>query len=223
MLIRALIVVLVVLNVGAAAWWLTRPVAAPPPEPALPSGVARLQLVEEPASPATAPAASTASTPVAMAATMAACFSLGPYTSEAAATQAQAASAGQLLRTRLREVPGNSASGYQVVIPPAASVEDAQATAARIGAAGFDDFLVVRQGEQANGIALGRYRSRESAERRLAQLQAAGFGAQLQPVGRAGPSLWWLDAGVVEGVDPAVLARTASSGAPQPLECAALR
>lgn len=217
MLIRALIVVLVVLNVGAAAWWLTRPVAAPPPEPALPSGVARLQLVEEPASPATAP------TPVATAATMVACFSLGPYTSEVAATQAQAASAGQLLRTRLREVPGNSASGYQVVIPPAASVEDAQATAARIGAAGFDDFLVVRQGEQANGIALGRYRSRESAERRLAQLQGAGFGAQLQPVGRAGPSLWWLDAGVVEGVDPAVLARTASSGAPQPLECAALR
>jgi hypothetical protein len=70
---------------------------------------------------------------------------------------------------------------------------------------------------------LGRYRSREAAERRLAQLQAAGFGVQLQAVGRAGPSLWWLDAGVVEGVDPAVLARTASSAAPQPLECAALR
>ena len=109
------------------------------------------------------------------------------------------------------------------MIAPAASLEDAQATAARIGAAGFDDFLVVRQGEQANGIALGRYRSREAAERRLTQLQAAGFPAQMQTVGRAGPSLWWLDAGAAAGADLDALARLASSGAPQPLECAALR
>ena len=219
MLIRALIVLLIVLNLGAAAWWLTRPAATPEPEPALPSGVARLQLVDEVARPATPAAA----TPAASASTIVLCFSLGPYTSRAAATQAQAAAAGQLVRVRLREVPGTSASGYQVVIAPAASLEEAQATAARIGAAGFDDFLVVRQGDQANGIALGRYRSREAAERRLAQLQAAGFDAQLQPVGRAGWGLWWLDAGAVDGADPAAIARAASSGAPQPLECAALR
>lgn len=222
MLIRALIVLLVVLNLGAAAWWLTRPVALPAPPLALPSGVARLQLVDESVSPASAPTASAATVPAAEA-SIAACFSLGPYTSQAAATQAQAATAGRLLRARLREIPGTSASGYQVVIPPSATLEDAQAIAARIGAAGFDDFLVVRQGDQANGIALGRYRSREAADRRLAQLQAAGFGAALQPVGRAGPSLWWLDAGVADGVDAVEVARTASSGVPQPLECTALR
>jgi cell division protein FtsN len=219
MLIRALIVLLVVLNLGAAAWWLGRPVPAPAPEPALPAGVARLQLVDEAAPAATPAAAAVTASP----ATVAVCFSLGPYTSQAAAAQAQAATAGQLLSVRVREVPGISASGYQVVIAPAASLEDAQATATRIGAAGFDDFLVVRQGEQANGIALGRYRSRDAAERRLTQLQAAGFDAQLQPVGRAGPGLWWLDAGAVDGADPAAIARAASSGAPQPLECAALR
>jgi hypothetical protein len=218
MLIRALIVLLVVLNLGAAAWWLTRPVPAPEPAPAMPAGVARLQLVDE------APSADVpATTPVASPAVPTVCFSLGPYTSQAAATQAQAATAGQLERVRVREVPGMSASGYQVVIAPAASLEEAQATATRIGAAGFDDFLVVRQGDQANGIALGRYRSRDAAERRLAQLQAAGFDAQLQPVGRAGPGLWWLDAGVADGADPAAIARAASSGVPQPLECAALR
>ena len=131
--------------------------------------------------------------------------------------------AGRILHARLREVPGAGTGGYQVVMPPAASLEEAQATAGRIGAAGFDDFLVVRQGEQANGIALGRYRSREAAERRLTQLQAAGFPAQMQTVGRAGPSLWWLDAGAAAGADVDALARLASSGAPQPLECAALR
>lgn len=222
MLIRALIVLLVVLNLGAAAWWLTRPAAEPAPAPPeLPVGVARLQLVDEapaPASPAH-PAPGAGATPD----VVAACFSLGPFTSQAAAQLVQAAVKDQLLRARLREVPGISDSGYQVVIPPAASLEEAQATAGRIGAAGFDDFLVVRQGEQANGIALGRYRNRESAERRLAQLQAAGFAAQLQPVGRAGPGLWWLDVGAAEGIDADALARAASSGTPQPLECTALR
>jgi hypothetical protein len=220
MLIRALIVLLIVLNVGAAAWWLTRPAVVPPPPPPLPAGVARLQLVDE------LPAATTGPSAVDARATPeipAACFSLGPFTSQAAATLAQDAVKGQLLRTHLREVPGLSASGYQVVMPPAPSLEEAQAIAGRIGAAGFNDFLVVRQGEQANGIALGRYRSREAAERRVSQLQAAGFTAQMQPVGRAGPSLWWLDAGVAEGVDPVVLARAASSGTPQSLECTALR
>ena len=222
MLIRALIVLLVVLNLGAAAWWLTRPAPTPPAEPVLPAGVARLQLVNEaPSMPTQAPVpqARDAVPPAALAA----CFSLGPYTRESSALQAQAALAGRLLHVRLREVPGAGTGGYQVVMPPAASLEEAQATAGRIGAAGFDDFLVVRQGEQANGIALGRYRSREAAERRLTQLQAAGFPAQMQTVGRAGPSLWWLDAGAAAGADLDALARLASSGAPQPLECAALR
>jgi len=220
MLIRALIVLLVVLNLGAAAWWLTRPAPAPEPPPALPTGVARLQLVgeEAPAAPVPASPAATFVPPA-----PAVCFSLGPFTSEAAAIQARDALGADLLRWQLREAPGASASGYQVVMAPAASLEEAQATAARIGAAGFDDFLVVRQGDQANGIALGRYRSRDAAERRLAELQAGGFTAQLQPVGRAGPSLWWLDAGAAEGADPAALARRASSAAPQPLECTALR
>ena len=169
MLIRALIVLLVVLNLGAAAWWLTRPTPEPVPPADLPAGVARLQLVDEDAPAASAtPSPAPATTP----GVPAVCFSLGPFTSEAAATQARGALGGELLRVQLREAPGASASGYQVVMPPAASLEEAQATAARIGAAGFDDFLVVRQGEQANGIALGRYRSREAAERRLADLQA---------------------------------------------------
>ena len=218
MLIRALIVLLVVLNLGVAAWWLTGSAPSPPP-PTLPAGVARLQLVDETMPTATPGSPAATAAPAALTT----CVSLGPYTSQAAATQAQASTSGQLVRPRLREAPGISASGYQVVMPPAASLEDAQAMATRIGAAGFDDFLVVRQGDQANGIALGRYRSREAAERRLTQLQSAGFGAQLQPVGRAGPSLWWLDAGVVDGVDPAMLARAMSSGTPQPLECTALR
>ena len=90
MLIRALIVLLVVLNLGAAAWWLTRPAPTPPAEPVLPAGVARLQLVNEaPSMPTQAPVPQVrdAVPPAALAA----CFSLGPYTRESSALQAQAA------------------------------------------------------------------------------------------------------------------------------------
>ena len=89
MLIRALIVLLVVLNLGAAAWWLTRPAPTPPAEPVLPAGVARLQLVNEaPSMPTQAPVPQVrdAVPPAALAA----CFSLGPYTRESSALQAQA-------------------------------------------------------------------------------------------------------------------------------------
>ncbi|MGO1072142.1 SPOR domain-containing protein [Lysobacter sp. CA199] len=47
MLVRALIVLLIVLNLGVAAWWIARPAPAPVVEPAPPLGVARLKLVDE--------------------------------------------------------------------------------------------------------------------------------------------------------------------------------
>ena len=222
MLIRALIVLLVVLNLGAAAWWLTRPAPTPPAEPALPAGVARLQLLNEaPSIPTQAPVpqARDAVPPAALTA----CFSLGPYTRESSALQAQAALAGRILHARLREVPGAGTGGYQVVMPPAASLEEAQATAGRIGAAGFDDFLVVRQGEQANGIALGRYGSHEAAQRRQSALQAKGFPAQIQAVGGEGAAQWWLDVTAADGAGAGQLKTLANAAQSRSLDCAALR
>ena len=47
MLIRALIVLLVVLNLGVAAWWLTRPAIAPTAIVPMPEGAVRLQLLSD--------------------------------------------------------------------------------------------------------------------------------------------------------------------------------
>jgi cell division protein FtsN len=226
MLIRALIVLLCVLNLGVAAWWITRPTPEPPLPPELPAGVARLQLVSEPqAQPR--PAAATGKTPRPAAATAPAepqaCFSLGPFTDAAAANAVLDQLRPQILRSKLREVPGISASGYRIVLPPAATREEAQANAQRIGAAGFNDFLIINNGEEVNSIALGRYRSRESAERRLSALQAAGFPAQMLPAGRAPPSKWWLDVGIAPMADPGGWAARAGGAPPQSLDCAALR
>lgn len=238
MLIRALIVLLVVLNLGVAAWWLTRSEPPPPAPPEIPAGVAILELVGAPEAPAARPAAASPVAPPAQtapavaapvtstpdaAATAGVCFRVGPFVDRAAAEQSRGRFASITGRTALRETPGTGASGYRVSLPPSATREDAVAMAQRIGAAGFDDFLVVNQGEETNGIALGRYRSREGAERRQSQLVAAGFPAQIHAIGEEGPSRWWLDVAAPAGTRAAAL--RASVAVPvEPQDCpAALR
>ncbi len=70
MLVRALLVVLTILNLGVALWWATQPQIPPAaPMPALPAGVATLQLVQAPAAAAqvaaTVPAAPAAAATIA--------------------------------------------------------------------------------------------------------------------------------------------------------------
>ena len=246
MLIRVLIVLLLVLNLGVAAWWISRRAAQPPVLPEQPAGVARLQLLDEggaaakdapsvamPApAKASTPAGTTpveaapseaASAPAVATVAVAQCFSIGPFDSDAAATAATARIKGQATRVRPREVPGRQANGYNVLLPPLPDREAAQALAQRIGAAGFNDYLVINGGAQANGIALGRYGSREGAERRQSALKAAGFEAQVQAVGEEGPGQWWLDIAAIDGVDAARLKRSAAAAQSRALDCAVLR
>lgn len=240
MLIRALIVLLVVLNLGVAAWWFSRPEPAPPPLPEIPAGVTTLALVEEKAA-LTARAAIAAATPAATPAvlppasappppTVAApvaprvCFRVGPFAERAVAEQSRGRLDPTIGRAILREAQGAGASGYRVSLPPAATREAAMATAERIGAAGFDDFLVINQGEETNGIALGRYRNREGAERRQSQLVAAGFPARIHAIGEEGPSRWWLDVAAPAGTRVAALQPLAGGVAVAAQDCpAALR
>ena len=242
--IRAVIVLLLVLNLGVAAWWLSRPAAPDAPQvPPQPAGVPRLQLFEEKVGASTAAATAgtgTASLPVPTAvavpsgpaaatpsplpvAVSSLCFSLGPFADAAAASVAASRMVGQSVRRRPRETPGKGASGYNVFLPPSNDRDTAQALAGRIGAAGFDDYLLINSGALLNGIALGRYRSREAAERRQASLAAAGFAAQLQPIGQEGATQWWLDveaAGNTSGTQLKALANAAQS---RSLDCATLR
>jgi cell division protein FtsN len=169
----------------------------------------------------TATQAPAEATPAAAAVTQ--CFSVGPFQSDAEATAASSRIAAQATRVRPREVPGQQASGYNVLLPPLPDREAAQALAQRIGAAGFDDYLVVNSGEQTNGIALGRYRSREGAERRQSALQAAGFDAKLQPLGDESGAQWWLDVAAAAGVTASALRSGAGAAQSRSLDCTALR
>lgn len=213
MLVRALIVLLSLLNLGVVAWWLAHdPLPAKAPL-SVPPGVARLQLVQESAPPP-APsmqeptAADAVATPAAADITAAPaqqCFSFGPFASKEMRATAAAKLRPQVqkLSARERAEPSVTARGWRVYLPPLPSLEQAQTIAQRIGAAGFSDFLVVREGAEANSIALGRYGSEDAAKKRADALAAAGFAAQAEAVGEAkAASTVWLDVVADAAFDP---------------------
>ncbi|MET3150794.1 UNVERIFIED_ORG: type IV secretory pathway VirB10-like protein [Stenotrophomonas geniculata] len=277
MLTRALIVVLAILNLGVATWWLLRDEPARAPLPPPPTGVAELRwlpggtdaalaaqasaaapteaLVEREAAPATAvaaapaPAAATPAAPgkpaepVKAPEPMAAvanpaqepvaekpaapvvpprCLALGPFADRAAATAAQSRAGNMLSQARLREQPAASGSArYRVLLPAAASRDDAQATVKRIVAAGLSDYYIISQGDETNAIALGQYRNREGAERRMAAVQAAGFQPRLVASGDAGQ--WWLEGQLATGSEPAQAQQRSGAAQQRSLECTRLR
>lgn len=204
MLLRALLVMLVVLNAGVAAWWALRapPPAATPVE--LPGDVPRLELVADDV----APASSTSRAPA-----PAACYRYGPFRVERAFDAARVAIAPDVLWTATGRQLASPPRAWRVVLPQP-SREAAVATAARIGAAGFSDYLVLPAGgPDAHAIALGRYGGEAAARERARVLAAAGFPAVVEPIG--GREVLWLDVAAPADFQPASAA-LGMTGAPIP-------
>ena len=223
MFARALIVVLIALNLGVAAWWWLRPAPVPPVAPVSDQGGVALRLLPAQATPVeTVPVAdaTTTAADTGVAETAAAnaqtCLRIGPFNGRAAAEAARTQLDVVLRDPQLREEPGQ-ASRHRVLLPPVADRAQAQAIAARITEAGFDDLFVLSQGTEANGIALGTYGSRDTAERRAAALRAAGFPVQVHAQGTPGASRWWL---LGASDDPAAV--RAAFPAAQEHDCAAM-
>lgn len=223
MLARALIVLLLVLNFGVATWWLLRQVPSAPPSPTTrPDEVQRLRLVSElspadrarlTAAPAPGQAPASPAEPVQDAGMQ--CHAFGPFATADAAEAARTALSGDGHRIAVRREAGRSGRQWDVVLPPQADRAAAQALAARIDAAGFEDYYVIAGGASANGIALGRFGNEEAARRHQAALQAAGFAAQLRP-----PDVqaqWWIDLQAAGTFD--AQAARAATGAAQALAC----
>ena len=238
MLSRALIVLLIVLNAGVALWWATRPVpipaqAADERSDGQDSGIARLQLLREvprsalalrpaPAPALPPPAAAAAATAEASIAQR--CYAIGPFTEAATLAAARAQLQPQVAEMRTREVPVSAARGWRVMIPPLADRAVAQIMVERLKVAGFDDYLIVPDGDEANSIALGRYGGESSARQREAALRAAGFqAAQAQPLGATAVRSW-LDITVADAAfDPARARQSTGAAQASALDCATVR
>ena len=231
MVTRALLILLLVLNVGVATWWATRTSPSLPTAAEPPPGVARLQLVGEASGavaamvPMATPAAA-AVQPDAVASPAAAvavdspapqCFSFGPFTDGQAVIAAQARL--QPLTQRIVVRDRDPARGWRVLLPALPSAEQAEATAQRIAAAGFSDYFVVREGAEANSIALGRYGNETAARRHAAAVVAAGFAARAEALG---VTQTWLDVSAAPGFDAPAAQRLAAAPERRSLDCAAL-
>lgn len=265
MLIRALIVLLLVLNLGVAAWWFWSAPASPESTVDLPPHVAPLQLVRErddaaataprvtlrtgsgnvppPMSgtevPATAPvpgtttagnnaAPTTAASATAVVETPASpgetprCYSYGPFDSEDSLVAAQATLKPLTEALLVRRMPLLAGRGWRVYLPPLATAEEATATAGRISAAGFRDYFIVREGAEANSVALGRFGSETAARRHADALNAAGFAARAEPLG-TGTGSAWVDVRGGARFDAAAARAQIGAGQMRPTDCAALR
>lgn len=241
MFTRALIVLLLVLNLGVAAWSLLRPEAPAPAAPLQEEGVPRLQLLSEAppqrvAPPTTLVPAEAMPAEAALAAEDLAsaeasatpepsaperCFTAGPFTDAATATTARTVLQSRGASASERVEPGARGGTWAVALPPQADRATAQALGERIAAAGFTDYYVVADGAQANAIALGRFGNEAAANRHRDALQAVGFGAQVQPPPGA-QARHWLDVRTSTEFDPQ--AARAALGAPlQPAACRTLR
>jgi cell division protein FtsN len=226
MVTRALIVLLLVLNLGIAAWWIMRVEPAPAPTPAPPPGTPRLQLlgeVPEPVPPAAtqqSPGQAPMASPTSPAAVR--CYAFGPFADDAAATRAAAILAPQVLRSRVRSAAGTAARGWDVLLPPFPDRAAAQAAAGRLAAAGMADHYILAEGDDANAIALGRYRSEAAAQRRQAELQAAGFAATIRTLD-AGATARWVDVATAPSFDAAAARMALRAAQGLPADCEALR
>ncbi|HVR81581.1 MAG TPA: SPOR domain-containing protein [Luteimonas sp.] len=225
MFARALIVLLLVLNGGVAIWWATRPSSLPPVPLAQPAGVSRLQLLREVPRPRPPPAvAAVVPAPVATPATPAAathCLAFGPFTDSAALGNARTALQPQVLQLKIRPVPASSVHGWRVWLPPLPDRAAAQAAAARIKAAGFQDYYIVADGDEANSIALGRYGNEAAAQAHAAALQAAGFAAQAQALD-AVPATQWIEVATTVAFDAERARKAIAAAQVRPLDCARL-
>lgn len=231
MFARALFVLLLVLNIGVATWWAVRPPPSPPASKAAPPGVAQLQLVQDARAPTptVAPAAATVTPEAAVPSPTPAdavgtgalqCFSFGPFSNDQLAVAAQARLQPLTKRIVVRAQRRGTSRGWRVMLPSLPDAAQAAATAERIAAAGFNDYFVVREGTDANSIALGRYGNEATARRRAEALVAAGFAARAEPLGG---TITWLDISVAPGFDAPAAQRLAAASEYRPLDCAALR
>ncbi len=242
MLARALIVLLLILNLGVALWWITREVPPPAADVALPPGAESLRLLGESTRAATGAATSVAAVATtqapapaveapaapppgeateaqAPAAVASVCHAFGPFADAAAAGQARARLQPAVQRLSTRE-SRSAPRGWSVHLPALADRAAAGAMATRLAEAGFRDHYLMPAAESGTvDIALGRFGNEAAAQRHRAALRAAGFEAVAEPIGDAADARYWIDVAVGEYADLAVLQRAAGAAQAERIDC----
>jgi hypothetical protein len=198
-MLRALVLLLVCMNVGVALWWGLHRDPVAQPLPASDRGVGSLTLLRE-TERSPLPAAAELETAPAPLEDMTVCLSLGPFQTPSDLRGAMGRLMPQVGRIQFRELPATALRGYRVFLPAADSRAAALASARALAARGLRDYYVVTAGEQQNTVSLGLFRDLENARRRQAEVAALGYAASLEPRTEAVPQ-WWVDIAAPPGFD----------------------
>lgn len=193
MVLRALIVLLLCMNVGVALWWAGHRELAPPAQPATERGVSSLRLLSEIERPPTRvnDAAELSTAPEAVSAASV-CLSLGPFATPAELRRSMNLLMPRVERIQFREVAATALRGYRVFLPAAGSRAQALESARTLSTRGISDYYVVTAGDQQNTVSLGIFRTLENASKRRDAVAALGFNPSLEARTEAVPQ-WWID------------------------------
>lgn len=204
MLARAVLVSLLLMNLGVAAWWGLR---RPPPEPRPPATDAAIPplrlLAENEAADSgllSAAAESVGQPPPAGGLPDQQCLQIGPFLTQADLRRALGALTPVANRIQFRENRVVANRGFWVYLPAQGTREAALAAARELSARGLRDYYVVTAGDQENTISLGLFRDRGNAEGRQREVQALGFAPQLSERTEEIPN-YWIELAAAEGLD----------------------
>ena len=216
MLLRALIVLLLCMNLGVAVWWAAQRENPVPVLQVTEAGVPSLTLLSEterlpvPVDAAELSVAPEAPGPASV------CLSLGPFSTPADLRKAMNTLMPRVESIQYREVAAVSLRGYRVFLPAAGSRAQALETARALSAKGISDYYVVTAGEQQDTISLGIFRELENATKRREEVAALGYNPTVET--RTEPvQQWWIDLAAAVGFDwQALLPGTDLKAVPAP-------
>jgi hypothetical protein len=192
MLARALVLSLLLMNLGVAVWWWLRPAPVEHRPPASEAGVPALALLSEvEAAGRIADAPERAGEPEPVGGNPGQrCLRIGPFLTQADLRRAIGALTPAVDRIQFRENRVLTNRGFWVFLPAQDTREAALAAARQLSARGLRDYYVVTAGDRENTISLGLFRDRPNAETRLREVQALGFAPQLQERREETPNYW---------------------------------
>ena len=199
MLLRALILLLLCMNLGVAAWWIASDDQPAPPLPPGDPGVATLKLLSEVEQLPVPEAAELSEAPATLGAD-AVCLSLGPFATPAQLRIAMNRLLPRVERIQFREVAAVALRGYRVFLPAAGSRAQALETARALSSKGVSDYYVVTAGDQQNTISLGIFRELGNATKRHDEIAALGYDPTVEARTEQVPE-WWLDLAAEPGFD----------------------
>ena len=192
MFVRALFLLLLAANLGAASWLVLAPDRHATPAPVTDPGVPKLVLLSERDRGDDASAELAAPPETRADLRNDECHSIGTFPTQADVRAAISALTPLTRRIQFREAHATQARGYWVYLPALATREQALATARQLSAKGVRDYYVVTAGDQQNTISLGLFRDQNNAERRRAEIAALGFTPQSIARTEELP-VYWLD------------------------------